>query len=157
MPVKSNNHLVKINKIATILPNQILQCNVPFADGETVAIESWHNNKTIKWPAPQLCTVKQGCVIIKNDTDGPIIMGQDIKTIQVCDTNLPTTLNDILNVLPSTNKIDNLEKIQFTPTKDTAYLKNTIDSIHDEFKEVFNQDLSKGYNGYYGKFDCTLN
>ena len=28
---------------------------------------------------------------------------------------------------------------------------------HDDFQDVFDQDLTQGYNGFFGKHECKLN
>ena len=32
-----------------------------------------------------------------------------------------------------------------------------IENAHERFHDVFNKDLTKGYNGFYGKHECHLN
>ena len=35
--------------------------------------------------------------------------------------------------------------------------KEIINDTHEKFAAVFNNDLSNGYNGFYGKHECSLN
>ena len=36
-------------------------------------------------------------------------------------------------------------------------VKITLNKAHKKFKDVFNNDLSRGYNNFYGKHECKLN
>ena len=55
-----------------------------------------------------------------------------------------------------TRKSSNIHKIKYGNTIE-ATVKATLDNAHQKHLEVFNKDLSEGYNYFYGKHRCELN
>ena len=51
---------------------------------------------------------------------------------------------------------DNI-KLVVQSKKITEEAKNIIEKAHSQFHQVFNKDLSQGYNSFYGKHECHLN
>ena len=93
LPIQPHNHLCKITAAGTILPSQDLTVTIPFSDNHVVAVEPGPDNPTAEWPTPQLCTVKQGSITIRNDSNTPVIKGKDIKVIKVRPTTTTTEVN----------------------------------------------------------------
>ena len=150
--------------LRTLLPGQTLELKTQMEDGIDVVVEPWYTNTT-DWPGPQLGQVKQGCLELLNDTSEPILIGKkgQVATLKVSRT------QEAAEPAPSPayyqfSKIDarrpdgiqNLEKISWGPDVDQR-LKELLQVIHVEYSSVFDEDLTDGYNGYFGKFECKLN
>ncbi len=114
MPTQPNNLILKNNHLNVILPGQEVQFSVPHNDDKILAVQPWHQNKGIQWPNPQLCSVKNDQISVKNNYN-EIVHTKNSPKIQV------RTLNDDLNnnddIPVNTNKhttptnVDNTEKI----------------------------------------------
>ena len=48
-----------------------------------------------------------------------------------------------------------LDQIDIGKTSDD--IRDLLDAAHRRFRKVFNNDLTGGYNGYYGRHKCKLN
>ena len=82
LPIQPQNNLCKITASGTILPGQDLTVTIPFSDNRVVAVEAGPDSLLTEWPTPQLCTVHQGTITIRNDSSTPIIRGKDIKVFK---------------------------------------------------------------------------
>jgi len=83
LPITPANFICKITESRTLLPGQILSLTVPFPDTDIVSVEPGMECSDADWPQPQLCTVRNGAVTIQNDNQLPVILGKDVKTLQV--------------------------------------------------------------------------
>ena len=71
IPTAPNNIIVQNNHINVLLPGQNLDLKVPHSDKTVLAVEPWFQGKH-DWPPPQLCTVQDGIIRIKNNSTQPI-------------------------------------------------------------------------------------
>ena len=150
MPTKPINHLLKFNSTRTLLPNQSITCKAPIYEGQ-LSVESWHLNSINTWPSPQIAEVKNGCIELVNDSSFPVVLGTEVKTLQIRDTSL---INDSkLNVgrvavVPKQN-LDYTQDISYYTTPENKLFTEKIRSISVKYSDVFNQDLSSGYTGFF--------
>ena len=155
-------HCFKSDKV--ILPGQSINLQVVGDDQDVIAVEPWEQNKNYKWPEPQLCSVLNGSVQVFNTSDSPIILNKDVKYVKTRSTTQVPDQSDENFYFPRSPNLNsmnncqstNLEEIKFGEEIDTA-IKNVILEAHDRYQEVFNKDLSEGYNDYYGRHRCELN
>jgi hypothetical protein len=83
LPIQPQNHLCKVSAGQTLWPGQTMSLKTPFPDRDTVAVEPWKDNKMADWPPPQLCPVKAGNIDVTNNTEEPILLGKDVKLLQI--------------------------------------------------------------------------
>ena len=91
----------------------------------------------------------------------PIFLGTDVKQCKIRCTEEPGQIKENYYVYApkltqmktpiSTNPDISLDNIK------TPKVKLLITEAHNKYAEVFNKDLSTGYNGYFGKHVCRLN
>ena len=156
MPIQPYSHLCTLNSTKVLLPQQTLTVPVPFTDQHVIAVEPASNSPTPHWPAPQLCTIAGGAIKLHNDSNEPVLIGKDIKQIHIrptdtvppatqpCSPPAQTPQHQQLPALPQGKSIP-------------AEVISTINQLHLQFKEVFNKDLTQGYNGAAGPHVCKLN
>ena len=157
MPIVPQNHLCPISCAKTLLPNQSIHLSVPFPENHVVAVESCQQQSTVDWPEPQLCTVSAGKVNINNNSSQPILLGKEIKAIQIRPTmsipqpteaSMPQASNQPVSSLPD------IAMQMDTIPKDAISI---IQAAHTTYADVFNKDLHTGYNGAFGHHVCRLN
>ena len=127
-------------------------------------MEPWEQNKNDSWPEPQLQSISEGNISLVNSTNDSIILGKDVKKIKVRGTTEvkpPDIDQTFYKYKPDLKKIngegdDNI-KLIVQSNKITEEAKEIIEKAHSQFQQVFNKDLSEGYNSYYGKHECHLN
>ena len=159
MPIQPQNHLCKITTSGTILPGQDLTVAIPFSDNHVVAVEAGPDSPLAEWPTPQLCTVHQGFITIKNNSSTPIIRGKDIKVIQI----RPTTTKMEDNIagpitLPLSQPVQSFtEFINFNTQGVSVQTVQAINQLHNQYSQVFDKNLATGYNGAFGPHTCRLN
>ena len=127
-------------------------------------MEPWEQNKNDSWPEPQLQSISEGNITLVNSTNDSIILGKDVKKIKVRETTevKPPDIDPAFyEYKPDLKKIngkgdDNI-KLVVQSKKITEEAKNIIEKAHSQFHQVFNKDLSQGYNSFYGKHECHLN
>ena len=109
-------------------------------------------NKNHSWPKAHLQKITNGKITLCNETDLPIALGKDIKLCKIRTTeeakikpasfyqysqktneNIPSTANSSVQI--------SLENVKCPKAKEI------IEKTHDEFHEVFDKNLTKGYNG----------
>ena len=146
-----------------ILPGQSYEVVTKHDDNEVVAVHPWEKNLNPFWPEPQLCTVKGGKINIENKTDKPVILQKDVKFIKILSTSEAKEENEAFYTMkvPSLAKIKS-EKPDYTDLISFGKgiepdVKEAFDEIHAKHKEVFNKDLTSGYNDFYGHHRCKLN
>ena len=156
---KSPSNLLLRFKSRVLLPGQSEEMDVPEEDGTTVAVEAMEQNNNTKWPEAHLQKILHGKLTIKNTSNDPIFLGKDVKLIRVWKTE-DETLNDPKYYPGYSPKLTNIIEDNISPISVgdmPADVKKIIDDAHEKYKDVFNKDLSKGYNGFFGKHKCKLN
>ena len=118
------------------------------------------------WIVPQLCTMGGGKVLLKNKKDDPVFLSKNKKSVvkitltRMVDVEKPETDVNYYSGPNKTNVYntdeDYIAEIEFNPECDPE-VRKLIDAAHAENREVFNKDLTGGYNGYFGQHDCKLN
>ena len=160
MPTEPNNILVQNNHISVLLPDQNLNLQVPHADNTVLAVEPWFQSN-LDWPPPQLCTVEGGVISIKNNSGQPIHVKKNATKVQVrttteeCNINKPYQVTTTCSPGPSSHP--NIESIEINTNDINPSIIQRLKYIHETNKEVFNNDLTGGYNMAYGKHICRLN
>ena len=147
-------------KSRVLLPGQDISVPVDKNDGTIVSIEPFVQNVNCEWPESQLQQVVHGKINLRNSTFKPILLGKDVKQFQVRETkeieNPDPTYYKYQPKLSHISSNTNISLIKQEEIK-SEKAKELIDRAHEDFQDVFNKDLSQGYNGYYGKHECQLN
>ena len=161
MPTAPNNIIVQNNHINVLLPGQEMMLTVPHADKSILAVEPCFQNNS-NWPPPQLCTVHNGSINITNTSDQAINIKKNGGKVQIRTTSdqQPQVNAQLLNVKrqdsPDTKRVQ-LENIHINDKDIDPDIVEQIRQINLSNKEVFNQDLTGGYNMAFGKHICKLN
>ena len=164
-PQNWNSTMVKCKSTKVILPGQNLYQHVDIPEDTVVDVEPWEQNKNADWPEPQLCLVKNSSIEILNNSNEPIILGKDVLLFKVRPTvehEDPSETDSFYKwEIPSlgkmtTQKHPETHEIKFGEEISTE-AKELITNAHDVYDEVFNKDLSEGYNDFYGRHRCKLN
>ena len=146
----------------TLLPGQCYQFPVKQEEGTVLAIEPHERNNYAKWPEPQLQTVHNGTITIKNDTHDPMLLGTQVKLCKITNTADPNPLNEIYYKYNENlncglkSSYENIKLISHNKEVCTEANK-IIEQAHRQFHAVFDKDLTNGYNGFYGHHECHLN
>ena len=156
---------VNCKTIKVILPGHDITQVVKVPNDTVVAIEPWENNKNPDWPEPQLCTVKDNSITIRNNSPEPVILGKDVKLFRVrptAEADEPNEENPFYNwKQPNLHKISAvtmpcLDEIKFGDKVDNE-ARELLENAHKTYADVFDKDLTNGYNDFYGKHRCQLN
>ena len=158
----AQNFLAKNNSIQSLNPGQSIKYDIPFPKNTIVAVSPWFQNKTYSWPHPQLCTVQEGTITLNNDLPDPINIKKSVPTVQVR-TVTEEEMDQTKYIKP--NKINNssskhqpdLTKIAMNTTNINKEALYIINHTHEMNKDVFNEDLTVGYNHKAGKHIAKLN
>ena len=161
IPTEPNNILVQNNHISVLLPDQDLNLQVPHADNTVLAVEPWFQSN-LDWPPPQLCTVEGGVISIKNNSGQPINVKKNATKIQVRTTSEEYNINKsyqpaTTSESPAPVPHPNIDSIEINTEGINPSIIQKLTDIHETNKEVFNNDLTKGYNMAFGKHICKLN
>ena len=159
LPTQPNNLLLQNNHISVILPGQSVQYPVPHQDSTTLAVQPWHQNKTA-WPTPQLCIVKNGHIRLKNDSPDPINLPKATKVqARTTSNTTPLVLTEPKMKSPPEPQepADNTNLIKISSDNIDPQIIKYVQDIHATYKDVFDEDLSKGYNHHFGKHIAKLN
>ena len=158
IPTAPNNIIVQNNHINV----SNLDLKVPHSDKTVLAVEPWFQGKH-DWPPPQLCTVQDGIIRIKNNSTQPINVKKNCTKIQVrttseeCNLNKPCIAASSTTTTATTSSQSFIDKIDINRENIDKDILNQINDIHIKNKDVFNTDLSAGYNMSFGKHICKLN
>ena len=159
--------MVKCKTTKVILPGQDLHQDVDIPNDTVVANEPWEQNKHCDWPTAQLCTVRNGVIRIKNYSTDSVILGKDVLLYKVRPTVEKTEDHD-----PEENSYYKFPEpcLKSMATKVTTFsdeikfgehikcdAKELLNNAHTTYADVFNKDLTNGYNDFYGKHRCQLN
>ena len=159
LPTQPNNLLLQNSHLNVILPNKEIEIKVPHKDETLLAVQPWHQNKSQKWPQPQICSVFNGQIKIKNDCREPIIVKKS-STVQVRTLSENTTKPQIINMdmnLEDKKDQDNTGNIEINEEDVDPEILRYVRDINHTYKDVFNNDLSVGYNHRFGKHIVELN
>ena len=148
-------------KSRILLPDQEISVPVKMTEGSVIAIHPWEQNENMLWPNAQLQTVRNKRIWLKNETTEPIHLGKDVKLCKLSSTEEPQSKPSVYyqykpqpitlrntQVVPPVISMDNVK---------TAEAKNIIYQAHEDYQNIFDKDLTTGYNGFYGKHHCRLN
>jgi hypothetical protein len=158
LPIQPQNLLCNISSRKTLLPGQALTIPVPFTENKVVAVESAENGIASNWPQPQLCAVTRGAITVTNDSESAVILGKDLKQLQVRPTTVLQPPTQALQ--PQYDKIPAKVDLPEMPVRTTSIPEQAIQIIqaaHKDHSTVFDKDLTKGYNGASGPHVCRLN
>ena len=158
LPTNANNMILKNNHINTVLPGQAVTYKVPHQDSQLLAVQPCHQNKKELWPPPQLCKVNNGFISVQNTTSDIISLKHGNDKVQA------RTMDDFYDIEPkcfssytSDVNADKYKTIHINNEGIDSKVIDYIKDINEKHKDVFNEDLSKGYNMAYGKHMCNLN
>ena len=160
LPTVMSNLILKNNNIKVVLPGNAVPYQVPHQNGQTLAVQPCFQNKTDIWPKPQLCKVSNGFINVINNSDDILSLKNGNNKIQI------RTLDDPIISEPKCFATYPAQVLQANDRHKNIQINsdgvdsNVIDFIKDtneKYKDVFNDDLSKGYNMNYGKHVCNLN
>jgi len=157
LPIQSYSQLCNINVTKTLLPGQCLTIKVPFTEQNVIAVEPADHSAADAWPPPQLCTVQHGGIKLLNTTPNPIMLGKDIKQITTRPTTtIPHKTQECTRYMPT------IKQVADAPAPPTAtdipkQVLLDIEQAHNDYAQVFNKDLTQGYNGNSGPHTCRLN
>jgi hypothetical protein len=140
-----------------LLPDQSFTISVPYEENSVISVEPWDHNLTSKWPAPQLCTVHNKSVTLTNNSQEPVMLGKDVKTLQLRTTTgfEPQSKSVSLesyaaNKPPLPLQLPNIA----TANPEAATI---LKQAHGKYASVFDNNLTQGYNGAFGPHTCKLN
>ena len=167
-PLKSEEVIKKnVAKFLTfdsqwLLPDQDLHVTVPTSlrKESLVAVQSCESSKNSKWPDPELKAIKDGKIHFVNKTDNPIHLGKEVKRCTLYPLEVPKSEDS--NYYEYRQQFASImDECDSSPIKfdhiNCPETKRIIMEAHDEYKDTFNKDLSKGYNNFYGTHLCSLN
>ena len=160
LPTLPNNMILQNNHLNVILPGQEIEIQVPHPEQTKLAVQPFFQNKQSKWPIPQICEVKNGIIQIQNSNREPIQV-KNAARVQL------RTVNDYIpenkpilvqsNSEENPTNIDNTGAIEVNTEDIDEDIVRYIHDIHSTYKDVFNEDLSLGYNHKFGKHIVKLN
>ena len=144
-----------------IHPGQSVHIPVPAScPDETIFVEPRIENNVCDWPTPHIANVKDGNIDLRNETDEPIIIGKDIHVLGItaCKEQNPLDIPHVKHTpvkIPTTDHILQVNKNINTSVLNDNQIKS-IKDVHNKFNDVFNGQLSGGYNGAFGKHVVSL-
>ena len=158
LPTQPNNLILQNSHLNVILPGQAVAVPVPHQDDTQVAVQPWHQNKQFNWPQPQICSVKNGQILIKNNLKEPVqVKNQKIQARTLSNFENSTNQDYKSTAIEEIKDADNTNKIEINEDSISHDVIDYIKEINHTFKDVFNEDLNTGYNHRYGKHICSLN
>ena len=158
LPTQPNNLILQNSHLNVILPGQEVAVPVPHQDDTQIAVQPWHQNKHYNWPQPQICSVQNGQILIKNNLNEPVqVKNQKIQARTLGNMENSTNQDYKSTTIEDIKDADNTTKIEINEDSISSEIVNYIKEINHTFKDVFNEDLNTGYNHRYGKHICSLN
>jgi len=156
------NPLISIKARKILLPGDHLTITTDLPDQEMLVEATKSNN----WPPPTLAAINNKNIKLRNNTTNPILLdGKQTLSLRLT----PTTHADITLPPHNTHYYGHYSPQPRTPPPDSETIqlikfgktepeiKALLDSAHRQYREVFDSDLSNGYNGYFGRHLCNLN
>ena len=160
LPTAMSNMIIKNNHINVVLPGNTVQYPVPHPDDELLAVQPCFQNKQDTWPSPQICKVSNGFIDVLNDTNDILSLKNGMEKVQI------RTLNDFTvnepkcfatyTSEPNSND-EKHTKIHINSANIDSEVIDFIRQTNEKYKNVFNEDLSNGYNMNFGRHVCNLN
>ena len=147
----SINSVVTLQK-ARLLPNQSITVPVPHPDDTMLLIESANNSG---WPEAQMCTVQDNSITITNNNKTVKFNKQPVSMKQALQTS-HFKPNPSYTLASETTAPESISAISANYDRLTQKQQQTLSNILENNKEVFDQDLSVGYNQFSGKHMCKL-
>jgi hypothetical protein len=140
-----------------LLPDQSLTIQVPYENNSVISVEPWDQNVNTKWPLPQLCTVQNKAITLTNGTQEPVLLGKDIKMLQLRTTMEMQPQSETVSV--QSYAANHMLTPPTLPTVSAAAPEavTVLEKAHNKYAAVFDNDLTQGYNGAFGPHTCKLN
>ena len=159
LPTEPNNLLLQNSHLNVILPKKSVQLKVPYKESTLLAIQPWHQNKIQDWPKPQICSVLNGHIDIKNDSSEPVVVKKQNKIQVRTISNKMENVENITvnNIVDNERDKDNTDKIEVNQENIDPDIIRYVNDINHTYKDVFNGDLTVGYNHRFGKHIAQLN
>ena len=159
LPTEPNNLLLQNSQLNVILPHKSVQLKVPHKESTLLAIQPWHQNKNQEWPKPQICSVQNGHINIKNENKEPVILKKSSKVQVRTISNQMDKSEDIIldNKIEDERDKNNTDKIEINTEDIDPNIIRYVHDINHTYKDVFNGDLKVGYNHRFGKHIAQLN
>ena len=160
-PPQPMNNLIHLRATQVVMPGQGLRITLPptLHGMKHIAIEPRGENRNSQWPPPQICEVKENKILVMNRTLEPLIAKHDVHVINALHTfemnmnedcwhgGLSDGEPDIPNVK---NEPKNLfDKIKINKTRLSSADIEKLATTHEQYKSVFNEDLTDGVSGNY--------
>ena len=144
-----------------LLPQQEVALSTKKMEGSLVSIEPWEQNGNTSWPNPQLQEVTNGKIRLLNNTSIPIQLGKEVKKCKLRNTeeveSKPRSYYNYVPTLASiTSDTGHDAEISLSNIASTTVRKKIMET-HRQHRNVFDKDLTMGYNGVFGKHECRLN
>ena len=158
LPTHVNNIIVQAQLNKVILPKQSIKVPVPMQDNTVITVEPRMKNKLLDWPLPQICTITDGTKELINEEQ--LRPGKAPHQLQIRQSEFRDKQQPTPGYQYKKNPVNNtpcLEEIQINHSIMTPSQSQHLQQIIDKNKEVFNKDLSKWYNHFYGNHFCRLN
>lgn len=161
LPTCPTNSVITNNNINVLYPGHDVTYKIEQEDASVVAVQPWFQNKCQDWPQPQLCEVKNGHISINNNTERPIILKKESPQVQIITTNETLSANNFpkhqtKHTIPMIT-ISRIDEIQINKSNIDKMTLDYIDNVHKQFEDIFDENLTMGYNMKYGKHICHLN
>ena len=146
LPTEPNNLLLQNSHLNVILPKKSVQLKVPYKESTLLAIQPWHQNKIQDWPKPQICSVLNGHIDIKNDSSEPVVVKKQNKIQVRTISNKMENVENITvnNIVDSERDKDNTDKIEVNQENIDPDIIRYVNNINHTYKDVFNGDLTVG-------------
>ena len=160
LPSKLNPIIIKTEVPKILLPDQSITVKVPIEDNETVLVEPRIENSNKLWPQPQLCTVINGEIKVANKDTLPTILKTKQHHIQIRPTEEASlskkpTQQFQFETIKNPNQGEEKLNINYDCLDEKQIIK--LNEAIEECKDIFDKNLSKGYNQFSGKHYCHLN
>ena len=141
----------------------IVEVPVPheLKNDDYVIVEPSSQVNTTNWPVPQLCSISDAHVILKNKTTKPLSFPNDVPSLLMSKVDfLPMSQLSkgfgkeleaecqVNSVDISETAVENAKKIDLT--RAPKHLQKQLYQAHLQYADVFAPDLSVGYNGKLG-------
>lgn len=156
LPQNPINTVINVPVNTVILPNQTMNLKVPHNEGEVILVEPVSTKQ--QWPQTQICTVQDNNIEIVNTENDVIRVKKPPVALRVmAETH---TLSPKPSYVFKVNQASTNNSYTDLITKNEDRLnhdqKLQLKQILETNSEVFNKDLTQGYNGNSGPHQCKL-
>ena len=159
LPTEPNNLLLQNSHLNVILPGQNIDLQVPHKDDTILAIQPWYQNQQQQWPQPQICSVKNGRISVKNNSIEPVHVKKatKVQARTMIDPMIEQSKPYMKTALVNDTNKDNTAQIEINKDDIKPDIIEYINDINNTYKDVFNENLTTGYNHRFGKHIAKLN